>query len=186
MSHDELIKKYFDWMYRIVFGDRRYTRLSYRRLLIFLFNTEYYPIIGEDENRLQDGLDFRYRFGYEYGYSRDIIKTYIDNRPCSVLEMMVALAFKGEEQIMDDPDYGDRTGQWFWNMIVSLGLGSMSDSHFDEKYAASVVDRFLNRNYAPNGSGGLFTIDDCAYDLRDIEVWTQFMWYLNQIIEQSE
>ena len=87
---------------------------------------------------------------------------------------------------MDDPDYGDRTGQWFWNMIVSLGLGSMSDSHFNERYAASVVDSFLNRNYAPNGSGGLFTIDDCAYDLRDIEVWTQFMWYLNQIIEQSE
>ena len=186
MLQDELRERYFEWMYHIVFGERRYNRLSYRKLLMFLYNTEFVPIIEEDENRVQDGIDFRFRFGYEYGYSRDIINNYLNDRPCSVLEMMGALAFKGEEQIMDDPDYGDRTGQWFWNMIVSLGLGSMSDSRFNKNYANNVIFDFLNRNYKPNGEGGLFTIDNCMYDLRSVEIWTQFMWYLNLIIEQSE
>ena len=41
--------------------------------------------------------------------------------------MMIALAIRCEEHIMDDPDAGDRTGQWFWSMLVSLGLGSMDE-----------------------------------------------------------
>lgn len=52
-----------------------------------------------------------------------MIASYLDNRPCSVLEMIIALAIRLEEHIMDDPDIGNRTGQWFWDMIVSLGLG---------------------------------------------------------------
>ena len=99
---------------------------------------------------------------------------------------MVALAFNGEEQIMNDSDYGDRTGQWFWNMIVSLGLGSMSDDNFDERYVYNTITRFLDRDYAPNGQGGLFTIENPAYDMRYVEIWSQFMWYLDEVISSHQ
>lgn len=78
---------------------------------------------------------------------------------------------------MDDPDIGNRTGQWFWDMIVSLGLGSMDDSKFDKAYAIDVIRRFLNRDYERDGKGGLFTIEHCRYDMRDIEIWYQANWY---------
>lgn len=97
-----------------------------------------------------------------------MISAYLDNKTCSVLEMMIALAIRCEEHIMDDPDVGNRTGQWFWNMIVNLGLGSMNDSKFDRAYIEENVQRFLERKYSRNGAGGLFTVNHSRYDLRKL------------------
>ena len=80
---------------------------------------------------------------------------------------------------MDDPRYGDRTRQWFWQMVNSLGLSSMSDGRFNEESAKYIIDRFLDREYRPNGKGGLFTIRNIKVDLRDVEIWTQLCWYLD-------
>ena len=135
-----------------------------------------------DENRAQNGIDFRYHFGLVCGYPPSIIEEYLGSMPCSVLEMMIALAFKLEEEIMCSNDHGDRTGQWFWNMVVSLGLGYMNDVDFNEYAAYRVVSNFLDRNYSPDGKGGLFTIENCPYDLRDVQIWSQAMCYLNTII----
>ena len=176
--------EYFEWVYNLVCNDRYYKTLSYRKLLYSLHNTSFYSLIDRDNNRADDGIELRYRFGYEYGYSRDVISASLDNRPCSVLEMMVALAFRIEETIMDDPSYGNRTGQWFWNMIVSLGLGSMSDNKFDDEYFQFIIDRFLNRQYSPNGEGGLFIVHNNTTDLRNIEIWFQAMWYLDEFLEE--
>lgn len=82
---------------------------------------------------------------------------------------------------MDDPSYGDRSLQWFWGMIVSLGLGSMTDDLYDDDYVTYVLDRFMDRKYEPNGKGGLFTIRDCDRDLRTVEIWYQLCWYLDSI-----
>lgn len=182
MIQDELSKKYFEWLYGLVYGNNTYNRLSYRKLLTYLYYTDFTYIIDLDENRAQDGIEFRYRFGYENGYSRDIIRRLLDDRPCNVLEMMVALAFRAEEQIMEDDRHGNRTGQWFWNMIVSLGLGTMNDIDFNENRVRGIIFRFLDRRYSPDGKGGLFTIENCKCDLREVEIWSQFMWYLDDII----
>lgn len=177
---NRIADEYFEWMVEMVSDE---TYLSYRKLLCYLHDIEFIYILPMDGNRAQDGIDFRYRFGYENGYSRDQIKKYLDVRPCSIFEMMVALAFDAEEHIMDDDSYGNRTGQWFWTMIVSLGLGRMDDTHFNRRYVDQVIDDFLNRNYEPNGKGGLFTVQNPPMDMRDTEIWYQFMWYLNEILE---
>ncbi|MDR1541573.1 MAG: hypothetical protein LBU32_26995 [Clostridiales bacterium] len=78
-------------------------------------------------NRAEDGIDLRYRFGYEHRYENPMIATYLDRRPSSVLEMPVALSMRCKESIMDDPDACDRTGRCLWNMIANLGLGSLND-----------------------------------------------------------
>ena len=96
--------------------------------------------------------------------------------------MMTALAVRCEEHIMTDPDVGNRTGQWFWQMITNLGLVDMTDSKFDRKYVDLVIQRFLDRTYEPDGKGGLFTIEHCPYDLRTVEIWYQLCWYLDKLI----
>jgi hypothetical protein len=101
--------------------------------------------------------------------------------PCSVLEMMIALAVRCEETIMDDPAYGNRTAQWFWGMITSLGLNGMTDELYNRFEVDRVVANLLNREYQPNGKGGLFTIRRCDRDLRTVEIWVQLLWYINSI-----
>ena len=176
-----LDREYFNWMYKLVCGNKHYNSIAYHKLLHALHNTEFTFLIDRDKNRASDGIDLRYQFGYECGYSNDEIARYLDIRPCSVLEMMIALSLNGEQHIMDDPKYGNRTGQWFWGMINNLGLGGMNDNRYDEQYVNDVIDTFLDREYKSNGKGGLFTIRNCEYDLREVEIWYQLCWYLDTI-----
>ena len=103
------------------------------------------------------------------------------SRPCSVFEMILALAIRCEEDIMDNTEFGNRIGQWFWRMIVNLGLGPMTDINFDREYTDDVIQRFLDRDFEPDGRGSLFTVRNCDRDLRDVEIWTCMLWYLDSI-----
>lgn len=171
---------YFEWMSNIVCGKRFSKNISYRELLIHLHNVEFTYIMSRDANRAADGVALRYRFAHEHAGIEDA-EAYLEG-PCSVLEMLIALALHCEEQIMDDPRVGNRTGQWFWGMIVNLGLGSMTDGRYDERYVDDILERFLNREYESDGKGGLFTIKNCKKDLRDMEIWYQLNSYLNSIV----
>lgn len=178
MSRLNVEEKYFEWMYDLMCDDEYGDEYSYRKLFRYLHNMDFIYIIPRDANRAADGIDLRYRFAWDTGNA--CADSELEG-PCSVLEMIIALAIRCEETIMDDPAIGDRTSQWFWKMIVNLGLGDMIDMRFDEIYVRDVIDRFLNREFKPDGRGGLFTIKDCDYDLRDIEIWTILCWYLNSI-----
>lgn len=172
-----MIDKYFEWLSNLACGSRYSSDVSYNKLLVYLHQTEFRYLIPMDENMAEHGVNLRYHFAIEQGLE-DVPECLYG--PCSVLEMMLALSLKCEE-IMDDTSIGDRTRQWFWNMLGSLGVGSMRDDIFDKKYVANAINRFLDRQYEPNGRGGLFTIRDCEYDLRNVEIWYQLCWYLNSI-----
>lgn len=182
MTRNDINKEYFNYLYNLVSKNRYAEQISFIKLLMFLHETEFIYLIPKDQNRAEDGVDLRYRFALTEGC--DDVERVLDclDAPCSVLEMMVALALRCEECIMDDPLMGDRTGQWFWNMIVSLGLGSIVDGKFDKRFAEAVMDRFLNREYEPDGRGGLFTVKHCARDMRDIEIWHQLCEYLDCVM----
>lgn len=181
MTKNELNNAYFKWMHQLVCSTKRYSKKpSYLKLLRRLHSIEFRYSIPMDGNRAGDGVNLRYRFGYDCGYDATMIAAYLDDRPCSVLEMMIALAMRCEEHIMDDPDEGNRLGQWFWNMIVNLNLGFMTDDHFDIEYVDEVIDIFLDRKYKRNGEGGLFTVHNTNRDLRTVEIWYQMGWYLNE------
>ena len=183
MTRNELNNAYFEWLYELVCTSERYSRRrSYYKLLRYLHSVDFTYMLPMDGNRAENGVNLRYRFGDEYSYRDSMIASYLDDRPCSVLEMMVALAIRCEERIMTDPDIGDRTGQWFWDMIASLGLRSMSDIAFDEVYVEDVIERFLNRDYKRNGEGGLFTVKRCGRDMRSMDIYYQMCWYLKEIV----
>lgn len=175
MRH-RIINDYFDWLYSMVCDE---THGSYRRLLMHLHNVEFTYFVGNDDNRAEDGIELRDRFADDRNY-RDV-ELALD-KPCSVLEMLVALAYRCEEHIMEDLDLGDRTGLWFWTMIENMGLLDMDDYNYDEEIVENTIQVLINREFAPNGEGGLFTIPDCEYDLRKVEFWYHLCWYLNTII----
>lgn len=178
MLADQIRNEYFDWMINLVNANRGPKEISYIKLLEYLHNTEFTYLILRDRNRAEDGVDLRYRFGLVRKHPE--YPEYLSG-PSSVLEMMIALAIRCEECIMDDPAYGNRTSQWFWGMIVSLGLGGMTDAIFDRDYVEECLTRFLNREYERNGKGGLFTVKGTRRDMRKMEIWYQLNAYLNSI-----
>lgn len=181
MKRDEITNEYFMWLCDLIRDDRFSSHVSYRKLLMHLHNTEFVYSIPMDQNRASDGMGLRYRFAVMRGYpDRTVILRYLDG-PCSVFEMMVALANRCEETIMDDPSYGNRTGEWFWGMISNLGLGNMHDGQFDRIVVGEIISRFLNREYEPDGRGGLFTVRRCDRDLRDVEIFYQLCYFLDTI-----
>lgn len=182
MTRTEINTLYFDWMYALVMNGapKDVKKLSYKKLLLHLRELEFYYIMPMDGNRLEDGIDLRYRFGREHGIQDPIVTTYLDDRTCSVLEMMVALAIRCEEQFMSRSEKDNRPGEWFWVMVRSLGLDHMNDRNFDISFVDSAIDLFLTREYEPDGSGGLFRIEGCQKDLRNVEIWYQLNWYLQE------
>ena len=176
---DRINDDYFEWLCEVVDSKRFSKHVSYRKLLMHLHNIEFTWFIPYDDNRADDGIMLRRK--YALAHHDEELSDYISG-PCSVLEMMAALAIRCEESIMDDTLFGNRTGQWFWGMIRNLGLSPMNDLNFDAEFVDDVIARFLNREYEPDGKGGLFTIKNCDHDLRTVEIWRQLSWYLGSIM----
>lgn len=178
MTRIKIINSYFEWMYDLVCGKRFARDISYRKLLLHLHDIEFIYSIPKDANRADDGIKLRSRFAYEEDFPDADL--YLEG-PCSVLELMVALSIHCEEHIMDDPMIGNRTSQWFWIMISSLGLGGMNDTVYDPRYVDTVITRFLRREYKPDGTGGLFKVRNCEDDLRTLEIQYQLYRFINSI-----
>lgn len=165
----ELAQLYFKWLCDIVKNSNK------KKLLNSLFITEFTYTFGFDGNREADGIGLRYRFGRENGYPDYIISDQLDMAPCSVLEMMIALALRCEEGILDNkPD------RFFWDMVKSLGLYSMTDNAFNKEKVNTTIEKLLNHEYLPTGVGGLFTMKHPPRDMRGAEIWYQAMWYIDE------
>ena len=179
MTYEERINDdYFEYLCELIDSGRFDRQVSYRKLLTHLHNIEFTWFIPHDDNRADDGIQLRRRFALDRDEPR---LARLIGGPCSVLEMMVALAIRCEETIMDDALMGNRTGQWFWGMIRNLGLNTMRDNKFDRDRVDDIIARLLNREYEPDGRGGLFTVKYCQYDMRKVEIWCQLSWYLGSI-----
>lgn len=174
-------KKYYEWVLSLIDGEDAHSR-QYRKLLNYLNRLPFIPIYEMDKNRESDGLNLRRRFIYEFRLPDDFLSDLDAKRPkASILEIMVALSLRCEEQIMADDYYGNRLPRWFWSMIDSLGLYGQIDSEFDKTYVSCIIDRFINHEYERNGNGGLFTIHSNRHDMRKAEIWAQLMWWLNEL-----
>lgn len=191
---DELIRKkrmrnnptidelYFEWMSELVFSNAD-ERRAHNTLLRSLHDTNFYYILPMDSNRYEDGIDLRYRFGYEKHIEQRIIAGTLDIHECSVLEMMAALALRCEEHFLASVEPNDGLSEIFKYMLKSLGLLDMTNDIYCESEFEAIISRFLDRKYDSNGNGGLFRIDNCREDLTKIQIWYQMCWYLNTILE---
>ena len=153
-------------------------KAAYRFLLAYLFDTPFtwsYKI-PTDANRAKDGLLLRDHYANETG---DYL-LYSDRvEHCNVLEMLVALSIRIEEDIMAEPG-SEHPEYWFWEMIRNLGLNAATDRVFNEELVKEAVDIWLSRSYEANGNGGLFPLHHSKKDQRLISIWDQMNLYLTE------
>lgn len=174
MTNEE---SYVAWLYNMVAGNDP-KRGSYAKLIIALYSRNFYSPIPNDENRFLDGLSLRKKFDVCNAFD---IYGELANKPCSVLEMMISLADKVESTFFGTQNYINGM-DFFWTMIVNLDLAGMDDNNYDDIYVNRVIDRFLSRNYGPNGEGSLFLyLNGCKIDLHNTEIWKQMQQYLNSL-----
>lgn len=173
---------YLSWIYAMIFP---YTS-GYHRLCQQLYDIDFRFSVPMDMNREEDGIALRYRFTCESDIDGRIISSVLDNKPCSVLEMMAALALRCEEDIMSSPENGDRTSDWFWRMLCSLNIQAMTDDNYNEKTVERAINRMLDRQYASDGKGGLFTVHRKHRDMRKAEIWYQMCWYMDELLYEME
>jgi hypothetical protein len=177
--------RYFDWLYGLISTDEFSQKLSYHQLLETLYFIPFRYYLPMDDSRAKDGVALRYRFGKRMDIPEIVIKNELDTRQCSVLEMLVALCLRCEEHIMHDDAVGDRTGKWFWDILENMHLTDYDDANFDSTKVREIVETFLTRRFKPNGEGSIATLTDCKYDLREVEIWDQMMWWLDYVIEEE-
>ena len=166
---------YLTWLMKQV-CDEGYERfLDHRYLFEALDHETFRPRHPMDRSRMEDGLELRYRYIHETGNEAPI------RDKCSLLEMMVALAMRCEEQIMIDLDVGRRVGRWFFYMVQSLAM-PLEKGYFTSPYTVMMASRRLrDGSYDPDGRGGLFYVPGFKGDMRTMEIWYQMQAYLNYL-----
>lgn len=172
---DEL---YLEWLYEQVavsrFDDRG---LTYWKLFGILYKTEFVWVEANDENRIHDGVALRDRFLEEKGIEPgDVDPDWLD-LGCSVLELMVSLAFR-----MEFETARGKAHYWFWIFLENIGLSGYSDIRRFTKGQVARIESILNdlvyRNYLPSGQGGFFPLESTRYDQRKREIWYQMSEYI--------
>lgn len=148
---------------------------NYRSLCSQLLDTRYIYFVGNDSNRAEDGMVMRDEYERKYGTVNDILDE------CTLLEMFVKLAMRCDDDVMFDPEFGDRTGEWFWNFLDNLRLTKYDDRHYDEDAVNDILDDFNNRHYGKyGGKGCAFLVKKPLNDMRVTEIWYQMLWWLNE------
>ena len=197
MTNPDLVGDYYDWLVSIIDNDE-YQCDWYQELLHKLYSVKFRWTIPMDENRAEDGMDLRDKFlrdnELKGWYQSDAFPYYP-----TVLEVLVALACRMEDDILFDPEYGDRTWEWFWMMMQNLGLDEMDDSNFDEDEVDEILDIFMDRRYGRDGKGSLFPSkigqksgefsghfqnqkwsESGQFDLSRVEIWYQMNYYIEE------
>ncbi len=168
--------QYFLWLCGQI-RNRSHTR--YRKLLDALHLRQFYWSVPNDDNRLEDGLRLRDIFVN----SHPSFLPPDPRDPCSMLEMLVALAGRMEDELAD-PQKGNRISHRFWEMIHNIGLDQFDDDDFDEAMDNSVIDyilnRLVNRTYDRRGNGSLFPCKRYGRNLAKVEIWYQMQQYLHE------
>lgn len=159
--------EYFNWLCAKVLPIRSN---QYLDLLRILYTTEYFWSVPGDRNRWEDGCELKQYFLIQ---TRNQASPAWMAEPCSILEMLLALADRAQFQT-ERP-----AREWFWEFIGNLMLGDYRQiPQSDIPLVEDVLHAFIWRLYEPDGRGGIFPIHQPTRDQRRIEVWYQFCDYL--------
>lgn len=142
-----------------------------------LHDINFIYVIERDENRAIDGAELRDEFVRleltQYPYGR-IIEEFF-TRPCTVFEMLVALAIRIEGEFIGDPS-DEHPERIFMEMLKNLGLKPGSPT----KYVKETIDRWMDRFFYTNGVGGIFPLKHSTTNQRHVEIWDQMISYIHE------
>ena len=149
-------ERYFRGLKELVLPSPNHRR--YDLLLDKLYSESFIPLVDRDDNRASDGLYLREFYGYS------------DTCPCSILEMLIALAGRFDGNSGFDPD---EVYENFWILLNNIGLDEYFDERYSEREVWSILRIFETRTYNFNGKGGLFPLKKPQNDQRNVEIWDQ-------------
>lgn len=167
-----MVKNYIKWLMKLVNAKPRHYDLFET-----MFGVEFTYFVGNDINRAHDGLALRDMYMDDTGFHE--LYDILDNEPCSVIEMLVALAIRMAD-LMHDADVGDKTGHYFWLMIDNLGVKCTTLNEGDRANIVQKCLDFCDRKYDQGGTGGILVVQNPPKDMRKVEIWCQANWYLTE------
>ncbi len=183
---------YYIWLLDMV-GLTQKEQYRYSMLLDKLHCTEFIYVIERDKNRLADGLNLREKYSDEMDF--DIEESELDLKPCSVLEMLVALSCRLYFEVMWDPDDEGSPSKWLWIMLKNLGLDSQDDSRYDDEFVDEVLQKWMHRKFDANGNGSIFPVnlqgkkqgifegkkhEKGKNNQKNVEIWYQMCEYIEE------
>ena len=145
-------------------------------LIRYLYEKQYRWQFILDENRAAGGLNLRDRYAYENG----INVTDVGNGPCSILEMLIALADRMTEMLSSDIWY------CFWILMNNLQLTQFDDIRFDEGRVNYILNVWLDRQYDSCGNGSLFPLNNYSGDCRNLDIWGQMNAWISENYPNSD
>lgn len=172
--------QYWQWLSSII-GQNDKSIQTHSYVLGLLYSELFCAFCEDDHSRMQDALDLRESFCRDNPNERLYFPTFSANMgPVNVLEVLIALCIRVENDIACDPRCEPNPGKWFWIMIENLGLLDYSDDRYDDEIAQEIVGQFLERHYMPDGRGGIFIFKNPAVDARELSLWEQLCTYINE------
>lgn len=149
----------------------------YGRLFEALHDIPFIYCMDRDENREIDGMDLREQ--YEIPDCSNAVAEDFYAQKCSVMEMLVALSIRVDDDIVGDPGE-EHPEDFFMEMIRNLGLDRFKQNRCRRGDVDRIVDRWMKRDFGPDGAGSPFPIHDDPRDQRDLEIWDQVNSYINE------
>lgn len=171
---------YFEWLVDLVKADAYYISL-----IKTLYKIPYHaPIEGLNHNRRLAGIRLRDRFKV------DTRRRYpLPSKPCSFLEMMIALAIEMDDKILYEHRFGDRYLDWFWYMVDNAGWSKFTDGDWTPEMEREIRDtckRIMDLKFEPNGEGSLFPVyNHPETDMRDVDLWRQAFFWIDENLKSG-
>jgi hypothetical protein len=173
---ERLHEAYFHWLVEQVREEgTTHQEKTYWDVLSLMHSKEFVwiPNVGNDDNRIADGLDLRIEFFHENGVSGD--KGLFG--PCSVLEVMIGISRRLAWFAGDGPE------GWAWQLLRNLELHKMYDplSRRKAEKADEIIEKLIWRNYRKDGVGGFFPLAWPSRDQTQVEIWYQMNEFIGEI-----
>lgn len=156
-------------------GLQRYVK--YGRLFEIMHDINFNCILERDDNRYDDGVELRDEYTIPDDYY-DFINEFM-NRPCSVLEMLLGLAIRVDDEFIGDPAE-EHPEIFFMEMIKNLGLDRFKGDRYRDVDVVKIVLRWINREFEKDGRGSPFPIKYDCRDQRYLEIWDQMNVYISE------
>lgn len=166
------IFSYKDWLAKQVAADPMSVDLETQADYIsILHNIPFIYKLPLDSNRYADGIKLRKI--YMKGANIPSV-LYGEDKFCSVLEMLVALAIRCHDEMFDVTS----PAVFFWDWVRNLvpGLSRNPD------YILEAVNTWLAREFDEYGYGSPFPLRKIrpVYDQRKVHIWSQMCGYLSE------
>lgn len=163
------------------------TDTYYWRLFECLHSIEWHYLIGMDENREMDARELRDDYDFETGHAAD--QPFDNYDSVSILEVLTGIIKR--LTLSSGLDWGP--WRWMYMFIENLGLETYTDDYYSDRpeefgdFVNLACMIFSDRIYNQDGSGGgLFIVDDRNVDMRRLELFKQWIIFINEQYPREE